>query len=147
MQRCATRFCDTCGSTPPAIARRGHRDHLLLQALAQLHLRVEPLGRDAGEVGVDEDLDHELGKVRQDPFQPGSDHHLGRLFGTGDPCRAYMSSRAATRVKLCPSATARKVALPDAELAAIDALDSSNRGGPDTDRITPEAHGRAIPEA
>jgi 2,5-diketo-D-gluconate reductase A len=38
-------------------------------------------------------------------------------------------------------------ALTDAELAAIDALDSGSRGGPDPDSITLETYGRAIPEA
>jgi 2,5-diketo-D-gluconate reductase A len=33
------------------------------------------------------------------------------------------------------------------ELAAIDALDTGVRGGPDPDSITLEAYGREIPEA
>lgn len=33
------------------------------------------------------------------------------------------------------------------QLAAIDALDTSVRGGPDPDSITLESYGRAIPEA
>lgn len=38
-------------------------------------------------------------------------------------------------------------ALSGAELAAIDALDSGSRGGPDPDSITLETYGRTIPEA
>jgi 2,5-diketo-D-gluconate reductase A len=38
-------------------------------------------------------------------------------------------------------------ALSTAEMGAIDALDSGERGGPDPDSITIEKYGRAIPEA
>jgi len=37
--------------------------------------------------------------------------------------------------------------LTDEELAAIDALDTAVRGGPDPDSITLEAYGIEIPEA
>lgn len=37
--------------------------------------------------------------------------------------------------------------LSDAEIAAIDALDTGTRGGPEPDTITLEAHGRPIPDA
>ena len=38
-------------------------------------------------------------------------------------------------------------ALSHEEVAAIDALDTGVRGGPDPDSITLEAYGREIPEA
>ena len=38
------------------------------------------------------------------------------------------------------------VSLSDDELAAIDALDTGRRGGPEADAITLEAFGREIPE-
>ena len=38
-------------------------------------------------------------------------------------------------------------ALSQKEVAAIDALDTGIRGGPDPDGITLEAYGREIPEA
>lgn len=40
-----------------------------------------------------------------------------------------------------------RVALPDEELARIDALETGERGGPDPDAITLETFGREIPEA
>jgi diketogulonate reductase-like aldo/keto reductase len=39
------------------------------------------------------------------------------------------------------------VLLTSEQVAAIGALDTGVRGGPDPDSITPEAYGREIPEA
>ncbi len=46
-----------------------------------------------------------------------------------------------------PQRVRERLELDDEELAAIDALDTGMRGGPDPDSITLETFGREIPEA
>jgi hypothetical protein len=62
-----------------------HRDHVLFDAFAKPHARVEALGGNVGEAMVDEQLDFDVRKIDETRCQSWPQHRFGRTLAARDP--------------------------------------------------------------